>query len=70
MRKPLKLKPSIKPIPPGKHCYTIKQCAHALGIADSTTWLLIKSGKLKSFKAGGRRLITADDFEALQRGET
>jgi hypothetical protein len=35
----------------------------------STIWLILKSGKLKSFKAGGSRRITAQAFAAYQAGK-
>ncbi|WP_145637359.1 helix-turn-helix domain-containing protein [Bradyrhizobium daqingense] len=70
MRKPPKLKTIVTPIPSGQHCHTVEQCKQALGVADSTMWAIIASGKLKSFKAGRRRLVTADSFAAYQRGES
>ncbi|MCK1337674.1 helix-turn-helix domain-containing protein [Bradyrhizobium sp. 38] len=67
MRKPPKLKqPRIAPIPPGQICHTPEQVAEALGVAMSTFWLILKSGALKSFKAGRSRRITADAFRDYQ----
>jgi excisionase family DNA binding protein len=67
MRKPLKLKRSrFAPIPPGQICHTPDQVAEALDVAMSTLWLILKSGALKSFKAGRSRRITADALRAYQ----
>ncbi|MDD1517579.1 MULTISPECIES: helix-turn-helix domain-containing protein [Bradyrhizobium] len=66
MRKPLKRKIVLAEIPDGRRCYTPEQCAEMLGVAMSTLWLILKSGTLKSFKAGRSRRITADAFHTYQ----
>ncbi|MCK1283451.1 helix-turn-helix domain-containing protein [Bradyrhizobium sp. 44] len=66
MRKPLKRKFVPAEIPVGRRCYTPEQCAEMLGVAMSTLWLILKSGKLKSFKAGGSRRVTLEAFHAYQ----
>jgi excisionase family DNA binding protein len=60
---------TVVPIAPEQHCHTPEQCAEALGVAMSTIWLILKSGKLKSFKAGRSRRITAEAFAAYQAGQ-
>lgn len=67
MRKPLKFKqPRIAPILPDQICHTPEQVADALGVAMSTLWLILKSGALKSFKAGRSRRITTDALRNYQ----
>ena len=71
MRPTLKRKTiTVAPIPAVQHCHTPEQCAEALGVAMSTIWLILKSGKLKSFKAGRSRRITAEAFAAYLAGKS
>ena len=50
--------------------YTINQTAEMFGVSRSTVNRAISDGKLKSFKLGGRRLISAQTIaEALDNNE-
>ena len=42
----------------------IPEAAHLSGLSRSTLYALISGGKLRSVKAGGRRLILRADLEA------
>lgn len=67
MRKPPKLKqPRLAAVLPGQICHSPEQIAEALGVAMSTLWLILKSGELKSFKAGRSRRITSDALRDYQ----
>lgn len=45
--------------------FRIDGAAHASGLSRSTIYELISSGRLRSIKAAGRRLILADDLRAF-----
>lgn len=49
--------------------YGIKAYCKAYGLSRSTVYNLFAAGKLRSVRIGGRRLIPADDAEALLQGE-
>jgi len=42
--------------------YTVQEAAEELRIGNSTVRERIRSGQLRSFKDGGRRLIAGDDL--------
>ena len=50
---------------PGKLAYRIDEAAQASGIGRTSLYELIGSGRLKAFKAAGRRLIMRADLEAF-----
>jgi excisionase family DNA binding protein len=47
--------------------YTVQEAAEELRIGNSTVRERIRSGQLRSFKDGGRRLIAGDDLLAYVR---
>ena len=48
--------------------YDIKSFCRAYGISRSFAYLEIKAGRLKTFKAGRRTLISREAAEAWRRG--
>jgi excisionase family DNA binding protein len=48
-----------------KLAYRIDEAGSATGLSRSTLYGLIASGRLRSIKAAGRRLILADDLRAF-----
>lgn len=44
---------------------TPDQAVRALGVSRATMWRMLRSGKLRSYKVGGRRRIPADAVERL-----
>jgi len=44
--------------------YTIQEAAEELRLGNSTVRERIRTGRLRSFKDGGRRLIAGDDLMA------
>ena len=46
----------------------IRDAATISGLSRSTLYELLKAGKLRAVKIGGRRLILRDSLEALLRG--
>lgn len=42
--------------------YTVREAAEELRLGSSTVRERIRSGQLRSFKDGGRRLIAGDDL--------
>lgn len=52
-----------KPVTP--LAYSVPDAARAIGISPSTMWLMVKDGKVTTFKLGHRTLITADELRAL-----
>ncbi|KAF0206510.1 MAG: hypothetical protein FD172_3944, partial [Methylocystaceae bacterium] len=53
---------------PAKLAYRISEAVLTSGLARSTLYELIASGRLKSVKIGGRRLISADSLKELLSG--
>ena len=51
--------------PAEKRAFRINEFCAAYGIGRTTTYKLIKTGKLRSIVVGGRRLIHKDAAEAL-----
>ncbi|MBV1701714.1 MAG: helix-turn-helix domain-containing protein [Hyphomicrobiales bacterium] len=49
--------------------YQVGQFCHLLGISRTTFYELLKSGKIKAMKLGGRTLIPRAEAERLARGE-
>lgn len=49
----------------GRLAYRIEDAAAATGIGRSSLYELISTGRLRSIKAAGRRLILADDLRAF-----
>lgn len=47
--------------------YTVQEAADELRIGNSTVRERIRSGQLRSFKDGGRRLIAGEDLMAYLR---
>lgn len=47
--------------------YSVRDFCKAYGLGRSTTYEMIKAGRLKSIRIGGRRLIPAEAAEALIR---
>ncbi len=45
--------------------YSVRQFCDAFGLSRSTVYNLMSSGRLRSVRIGGRRLIPADAAEAL-----
>lgn len=43
---------------PEKQAYTVREFCSAFGLSHTTTYELIKAGKLHSVKVAGRRLIS------------
>lgn len=48
-----------------RRAYTVNEFCEAFRLSRATTFRLISSGKLKSVRVLGRRLILADSAEAL-----
>ena len=48
-----------------KRGYSIDEYSRAFGPGRTKTYELINAGKLKTYKVGSRRFITADSAEAL-----
>jgi len=48
--------------------YRVQDFCRAFGLSRSTAYNLMSSGKLRSVRVAGRRLIPADAAEALLRG--
>ena len=55
-----------QPIP---RAYGVRDFCKAFGVSRSTVYNLLASGKLRSVRIAGRRLIPADAAEALLSGE-
>lgn len=52
------------PSPPLRMVYSIAQTAEALGFGRNKVYEEISAGRLRSFKAGRRRMIAAEDLRA------
>lgn len=50
-----------------RRAYRIREFNQAFGVCNSTTYKLIREGKLKTVVIGGRRLIPVEAAEALLR---
>ena len=48
-----------------KIAYTIKETAEALGCGMNTTYNLVNSGQLKSFKFGKKIMVPSESIEEL-----
>jgi len=44
---------------------TVKSACRLLDVGDTTIWAMIKDGRLKGFKIGGKRLIEYASLKAL-----
>jgi excisionase family DNA binding protein len=55
----------IRDRPVEKRAFRIDEFCAAYGLGRTTTYELIKAGKLRSILVGGRRLIHKDAAEAL-----
>ena len=49
--------------------YQVKPFCQLAGISRTTFYELLKSGKIRAMKFGGRTLIPRDEAERLARGE-
>lgn len=49
--------------------YQVKPFCQLAGISRTTFYELLKSGKIKAMKLGGRTLIPREEAERLARGE-
>lgn len=60
-------KPNLKPSDgqSAKLAYRISEAVVASGLSRSTLYQLIGSGRLKSVKIGGRRLISGESLKEL-----
>ena len=52
-----------------KRAYRVLEACNDFGLGRSNIYKLIKDGKLRTVKVGGRRLIPAESLEALLQGE-
>ena len=52
---------------PSRQGYSVDEVGHIGGWSRSTTYRLIKDGKLKTIKIRGRRIITSDAVAVLLR---
>lgn len=52
-----------------KRAYRVNEAVAAYGVGRTKLYALMKEGKLKTVKVGGRRLIPAESLEALLQGE-
>ncbi|WP_081837784.1 helix-turn-helix domain-containing protein [Xanthobacter sp. 91] len=55
--------PSEKKVAPC--AYSVKDAAEAYAISRSTLYVLLKDGKIRDRKVGGRRVILKSDLDAL-----
>jgi excisionase family DNA binding protein len=46
-------------------CLRVEEAAHLLQVGRTTAYDLIRSGRLRSFKVGRRRLVPRDAVEAM-----
>ena len=53
-----------------KRAISVREFGQLYGFGRSKTYLLIKEGKLRSLKVGGKRLIRVDDAEELITGDS
>lgn len=53
-------------LPPGsKLAYNVDEAAAALGMSDSTVWLMIKEGFVAAKKVRGRTLIAREELQRI-----
>jgi hypothetical protein len=52
-----------------RRAYSLAEVAGLTGLAISTLYKLMASGRLKTKKIAGRRIVTAEAFEELLAGE-
>jgi hypothetical protein len=52
-----------------RRAYSLAEVAGLTGLAISTLYKLMASGRLKTTKIAGRRVVTAEAFEELLAGE-
>jgi excisionase family DNA binding protein len=52
-----------------RRAYSLAEVAGLTGLATSTLYKLLTSGRLKTKKIGGRRIVTAEAFEELLAGD-
>ena len=45
--------------------YTVQAFCKAFGVSRSTVYVLMRSGRLRTVRVAGRRLVPADQAEAL-----
>lgn len=67
--------PKLKPASPNteRRAFSVKEFSERWGWGENTTYNLINSGKLRSVKIGGRRVITAEheaEFAAKLEAES
>jgi excisionase family DNA binding protein len=48
--------------------YTVQAFCKAFGVSRSTVYVLMRSGRLRTVRVAGRRLVPADQAEALLSG--
>jgi excisionase family DNA binding protein len=51
-----------------RRAISVREFGQLYGFGRSKTYILIKEGKLRSLKVGGKRLIRVDDAEELING--
>jgi excisionase family DNA binding protein len=56
--------------PPERVTVSVKEAAVMLGICERTVWKLEAEGKLKTVKAGRRKLFPVDSIRAFAAGTT
>jgi len=54
---------------PAKLAFTVAEFLRAVGIGRTSFYELVKSGKIRVIKLGGRTLVPRDEAERLARGE-
>ncbi len=59
---------SVKHDPP-KLCYSVKEACKATSWGRTTLYNYISSGRLRTIRIGGRRLIPSEALHALIAGE-
>jgi predicted DNA-binding transcriptional regulator AlpA len=52
-----------------RRCYSLAEVAGLTGFAISTLYKLMASGRLKTKKVAGRRIVTVEAVEELLTGE-
>jgi excisionase family DNA binding protein len=62
-------KPQSTP-PETRRAYRVNDFCALYGLGRSSVYALMAKGKLRTVRIGGRRLIPADEAEALLRVET
>jgi excisionase family DNA binding protein len=57
---------AVKPVSPGY--LSAKSAATYSGLSIRTVWRLLKDGRLRAFRVGGRVLIRLADLDAMIQG--